>query len=176
MPPIINSQGDTTSVQQKKEIESRARKKIHLSPPMPSKSTDQAPLVVQPPMKCTLYTLNLNNPVAYGTVFPSNQEGQTIHGVPLQDDCCRVSVEQVVKGAAFLPYEAGDMRTVEDALDSFVAWPKNLIKNTGQVPNPTANEEQRSADQARKKEKRCNPITHSPVTRSKAEANKKQKL
>ena len=84
-------------------------------------------------MKCTLYTLNLTNPVAYGMVFLSNQQGQTIHGVPLQYDCCRVSVEQVVKGAAFLPYEAGDMRTVEDALGSFVAWPKHLIKNTDQV-------------------------------------------
>jgi TNP1/EN/SPM transposase len=83
-------------------------------------------------MNCTLYTLNLNNKVAYGKVFLSNQQGQTIHGVPLQDDCCRVSIDQVVKGGAFLPYEAGDMRTVEDALGSFVAWPKNLIKNSDQ--------------------------------------------
>jgi hypothetical protein len=72
--------------------------------------------------------LNLNNPVARGTAILSDQKGQTIHGVPLQDDCYRVSVDEVVKGAAFLPYEAGDMRTVEDALGSFVAWPKNLIK------------------------------------------------
>jgi len=79
-------------------------------------------------MKCTLYMLNLNNPVARGTAILSDQKGQTIHGVPLQDDCYRVSVDEVVKGAAFLPYEAGDMRTVEDALGSFVAWPKNLIK------------------------------------------------
>jgi hypothetical protein len=84
-------------------------------------------------MKCTLYTLNLNNPVARGTAFLSDQPGQTIHGVPLQDDCYRVSVEEVVKGAAFLPYEAGDMQTVEDAFQSFVPWPKNLIKFTDQV-------------------------------------------
>ncbi|KAK1365601.1 hypothetical protein POM88_041162 [Heracleum sosnowskyi] len=83
------------------------------------------------------------------------------------------------KGAAFLPYETGDMRTVEDALGSFVAWPKNLIKIIDhQVPNPTANGkgEEHSADQVKKEKKRCNTITGSPVTRSKAKANKADKL
>ncbi|KAL6566735.1 hypothetical protein OROMI_015139 [Orobanche minor] len=137
-------------------------------------------------MKCTLYTLNLNNPVGRGTAFLSDQQGQTIHGVPLQDDCYRVSVDEVVKGAAFLPYEADDMRTVEDALGSFVAWPKKHIKIIDhQVPTPTANGEgkehrngegkEHSAAQA-KKGKRCNTITGSPVTRSKAKANKADKL
>ncbi|KAL6566736.1 hypothetical protein OROMI_015140 [Orobanche minor] len=122
-----------TTKSQEKVITSGTRKKICLSQPstisgqMPSQS-NQTSTIVQSAMKCTLYTLNLNNPVARGTAFLSDQQGQTIHGVPLQDDCYRVSVDEVVKGAAFLPYEADDMRTVEDALGSFVAWPKNHIK------------------------------------------------
>ncbi|KAL6574985.1 hypothetical protein OROMI_012270 [Orobanche minor] len=170
---------------QEKVITSGTRKKICLSQPSTisvKSNLNYCPIA----MKCTLYTLNLNNQVARGTTFLSDQQGQTIHGVPLQDDCYRVSVDEVVKGAAFLLYEADDMRTVEDALGSFVAWPKNHIKIIDhQVPTPTANGEgkehsngegkEHSAAQA-KKGKRCNTITGSPVTRSKAKANKADKL
>ncbi|KAL6562911.1 hypothetical protein OROHE_005498 [Orobanche hederae] len=79
------------------------------------------------PMKCTLCIINLNNPVAYGQVYISKDKGQTIHGVPLQSDCCRVSIEKVIKGAAFLPYEAGEM------------------KNSGEeVPNLPVSEEEKN--------------------------------
>ncbi|KAK1387062.1 hypothetical protein POM88_015240 [Heracleum sosnowskyi] len=95
-PRTTKSQQDPTIVQQEKVIRSGTRKKINLSQPttisgqMPSQSS------------------NLNNcPIA----ILSDQQGQTIHGVPLQDDCYRVSVDEVVKGAAFLPYEAGGTKS-----------------------------------------------------------------
>ncbi|KAL6563044.1 hypothetical protein OROHE_005631 [Orobanche hederae] len=101
---------------------------------------------VQMPIKCTLCTINLNNPVAYGQVYISKDKGQTIHGVPLQSDCCRVSIEKVIKGAAFLPYEAGGMKTVEESHHSFVAWPQSLIKimDPTEVPNLPVSEEEKN--------------------------------
>jgi hypothetical protein len=82
--------------------------------------------------KCALYRINMNNRVAKGTVYLSTGR-QTIHGVPLQDDCFRVSIDEAIKGAAFLPVETSDAKTVEEALHSFVAWPKNLVKFDEQV-------------------------------------------
>ncbi|KAL6508812.1 hypothetical protein OROHE_021371 [Orobanche hederae] len=101
---------------------------------------------VQMPMKCTLCTINLNNPVAYGQVYISKDKDQTIHGVPPQSDCCRVSIEKVIKGAVFLPYEAGEMKTVEEAHHSFVAWPQSLIKimDPTKVPNLPVSEEEKN--------------------------------
>ncbi|KAL6536091.1 hypothetical protein OROHE_012935 [Orobanche hederae] len=128
-------------------------KKLNLSPPGTANAETKTPVQllqnstnVQMPMKCTLCTINLNNPVAYGQVYISKDKGQTIHGVPLQSDCCRVSIEKVIKGAAFLPYEAGEMKTVEEAHHSFVAWPQSLIKimDPTEVPNLPISEEEKN--------------------------------
>ncbi|KAL6535814.1 hypothetical protein OROHE_012658 [Orobanche hederae] len=125
-------------------------KKLYLSPPGTANAEIKTHVQllqnstnVQMPMKCTLCTINLNNPVAYGQVYISKDKGQTIHGVPLQSDCCRVSIEKVIKGATFLPYEAGEMKTVEEAHHSFVAWPQSLIKimDPTEVPNLPVSEE-----------------------------------
>lgn len=78
-------------------------------------------------MKCILQYPNNRSNVAFGTVYISS-ERQTIHGVPLQDDCYKVSIDEVIKGAAFLPYPNGDIKLVEDAHKTFVAWPKYLVK------------------------------------------------
>ncbi|KAL6561478.1 hypothetical protein OROMI_017079 [Orobanche minor] len=128
-------------------------KKLNLSPLSTANAEIKTPVQllqnstnVQMPMKCTLCTINLNNPVAYGQVYISKDKGQTIHGVPLQSDCCRVSIKKVIKGAAFLPYEAGDMKTVEEAHHSFVAWPQSLIKimDPTEVPNLPVSEEEKN--------------------------------
>ncbi|KAL6583001.1 hypothetical protein OROMI_005079 [Orobanche minor] len=128
-------------------------KKMNLSPPGTANAEIktlvqllQNSANVQMPMKCTLCTINLNNPVAYGQVYISTDKGQTIHGVPLQSDCCRVSIEKVIKGAAFLPSEAGEMKTVEEAHHSFVAWPQSLIKimDPAEVPNLPVSEEEKN--------------------------------
>lgn len=83
-------------------------------------------------LKCILYTLTKSNVVAYGRVYKSSKK-QNLHGVPLQDDCYRVSVDNVVKPQAFLPNEIPDATLVGEALNNFVAWPKDLVKILDEV-------------------------------------------
>ncbi|KAL6536654.1 hypothetical protein OROMI_026235 [Orobanche minor] len=77
------------------------------------------------------------NVVAFGTIYLST-ERQTVHGVPVQDDCYVVSIDKVEKGASFLPYETPEHKTVGDALKTFVAWPKYLVKPNSKVPLETS--------------------------------------
>ena len=51
----------------------------------------------------------------------------------MQDDCYKVSILEMVKKASFIPHETGEMKTVEDAYQSFVPWPKYLVKIDGNV-------------------------------------------
>ncbi|KAJ0927232.1 putative transposase, Tnp1/En/Spm [Helianthus annuus] len=105
-------------------------------------------------IKCTLYTINMNNCVAYGTIHLSTGK-QSIHGVPLQDNCYRVSIDKVVKEAAFLPVESCEVKTVGDALNTFVAWPKYLVKTSQKIPNLSSIQTQNSTTQVTKKQKIC---------------------
>ncbi|CAI9277907.1 unnamed protein product [Lactuca saligna] len=85
-------------------------------------------------IKCILEYPNNRSNVAYGTVYISS-ERQVIHGVPLQDDCYKISIDEVIKGDAFLPYQNGDIKTVEEAHQTFVAWPKYIIKYDEKIPH-----------------------------------------
>ncbi|CAI9263709.1 unnamed protein product [Lactuca saligna] len=78
-------------------------------------------------MKFILQYPNNRSNLAFGTVYISS-ERQTIHRVSLQDDCYKVLIDEIIKGAAFLPYPNGDIKLVEDAHKTFVAWPKYLVK------------------------------------------------
>lgn len=72
---------------------------------------------------------SIENKVAFGMVFSFEGElSQKIHGRPLPVDCLRVSVDGCIKPEALLPVPVPDeMVTVEEALGSHVAWPKDLI-------------------------------------------------
>ncbi|KAJ0476881.1 putative transposase, Ptta/En/Spm, plant [Helianthus annuus] len=105
-------------------------------------------------IKCTLYTINMNNCVAYGTIHLSTGK-QSIHGVPLQDNCYRVSIDKVVKEATFLPVESCEVKTVGDALNTFVAWPKYLVKTSQKIPNLSSIQTQNTTTQVAKKQKMC---------------------
>ncbi|KAJ9538970.1 hypothetical protein OSB04_031703 [Centaurea solstitialis] len=83
-------------------------------------------LPTKDPMTCQQAYPFLRNIVARGRVYYS-LETQTIHGVALKDDCYKVSIDESVKSASFLPIQAGEHKTVEDAIHSFVAWPKDLV-------------------------------------------------
>ena len=53
---------------------------------------------------------------------------ETIHGVRLGEENARVSITQVIQGDAKIPYPIGDeILTVEQAMGTFIAWPRNLI-------------------------------------------------
>ena len=75
---------------------------------------------------CQLAYPSLRNIVARGRVYYSSEK-QTIPGVALKDDCCRVSIDESVKSASFLPIQAGEHKIVGDAIHCFVAWPKSLV-------------------------------------------------
>ncbi|KAM0009363.1 putative transposase, Tnp1/En/Spm [Helianthus debilis subsp. tardiflorus] len=105
-------------------------------------------------IKCILYTINMNNCVAYGTIHLSTGK-QSIHGVPLQDNCYRVSIDKVVKEAAFLPVESCEVKTVGDALNTFVAWPKYLVTTSQKIPNLSSIQTQNTTIQVAKKQKMC---------------------
>lgn len=84
------------------------------------------------PIKCSLSYPDKRNIVARGEIHLSKQP-QTIHGVPLQQDCYKVSILEMVKKDSYLPYETANMKTVEDAYKSFVPWPKDLVKPAAKV-------------------------------------------
>ena len=81
---------------------------------------------------CSLSYPDKRNIVARGEIHLSSQR-QLIHGVPLQDDCYKVSILEMVKKYSYLPHETDGMKTVEDAFKSFVAWPKYLVKTDAKV-------------------------------------------
>ena len=75
---------------------------------------------------------SVDNVVAFGTISEINVDAtnQTIHGVPLGKENARVSITKAVVPDALLPIPVkGEIMTVQDALGTFVAWPRNLISN-----------------------------------------------
>lgn len=74
---------------------------------------------------------NINNIVAFGTVFEEGDISKTLHGVPLKEGTVRVSVDGILKSDAVLPFPIkGEMEFVRDAIGSHVAWPKDLVIQT----------------------------------------------
>lgn len=80
---------------------------------------------------CKLAIGSLSNIVAYAKIDEVLVlEGceQTIHGVRLDEKNTRVSITQVIQGHAKIPFPIGDeILTVEQAIGTYIAWPRNLI-------------------------------------------------
>ncbi|XP_074374711.1 uncharacterized protein LOC141715128 [Apium graveolens] len=80
---------------------------------------------------CKLAVGTLNNIVACAAIDKViNLDGgeQTIHGVRLGEENARVSITEVIQGDARIPFPIGDeILTVEQAIGTFIAWPRNLI-------------------------------------------------
>ncbi|CAI9293598.1 unnamed protein product [Lactuca saligna] len=70
-----------------------------INPDIPTVSPNKQ---LHQPIKCTLSHPYKRNIIARGTIHLSS-ERQFIHGVPLQDDCYKVSIDEVVIKHAFLP-------------------------------------------------------------------------
>ncbi|KAL6548664.1 hypothetical protein OROGR_009085 [Orobanche gracilis] len=104
---------------------SNAIRSSHFNSPESENMASQV-VPTKEPVACQLAYPSLRNIVARGRVYYSSEK-QTIHGVALKDDCCRVSIDESVKPTSFLPIQAGDHKTVGDAIHSFVAWPKSLV-------------------------------------------------
>jgi len=63
--------------------------------------------------------------VALGKVY---DEATTLHNVPLSHDVAKVSVEKVQVLDARVPLPSDEVTTVVDAFQTFVGWPKHLIR------------------------------------------------
>lgn len=60
-----------------------------------------------------------------------NNSTDTLHSCPLPSDHVKVSVEFAIEGEEKsyipVPIEGGNIFTIEDAVGTFVAWPKRLV-------------------------------------------------
>ena len=54
--------------------------------------------------------------------------GSTIHNMAYADDVVRVSVEKIVDAKSQVPFPTSKIQYVWQALDTFIAWPTNLVK------------------------------------------------
>ncbi|KAJ9544438.1 hypothetical protein OSB04_024145 [Centaurea solstitialis] len=100
-------------------------------------------------IKCKLAYPDLRNIVAHGTIIYSSSR-QNVHGVSLQADCYKVSIDKTIKPAAFLPIQSREHKTVEEAYKSFVAWPKSLVIPDSKVPQTTSGEHKEQEKQNKK--------------------------
>lgn len=66
--------------------------------------------------------------VAYGTIFEVDGAYKLLHGVPLPQNCMRVSIDKALQKSARLPVPIpNECEIVGDAVGTHVAWPKHLI-------------------------------------------------
>ena len=63
--------------------------------------------------------------VALGKVY---EEATTLHNVPFSPDVAKVTVEKVRVPDARVPLPSDEVTTVADAFQTFVAWPRDLIR------------------------------------------------
>lgn len=72
---------------------------------------------------------NTSNVVAYATMETDVPSGnQILHGVPVAKENARVSITRVIQGSAAIPFPIQDeITTVEQAVGTYIAWPRELI-------------------------------------------------
>ncbi|KAL8120247.1 hypothetical protein AgCh_017410 [Apium graveolens] len=80
------------------------------------------------PQKCELAVGTIENNVAFGLLFDDDGMNKSIHGLPMHPGCARVSVDGPIQGQAKIPVPVvGEIKTVEQAVGSYVSWPHDLI-------------------------------------------------
>ena len=80
------------------------------------------------PRKCELAVGTIENKVAFGLLFDDDNMNKSIHGVPIESRCVRVSMDGPIQGQAKIPKPVpGEIETVEQAVGSYVSWPRDLI-------------------------------------------------
>ena len=62
------------------------------------------------------------------TLWIVYEETTTLHNIPLSHDVAKVTVEKVWVPDARVPLPSDEVTTVVDAFQTFVAWPKHLIR------------------------------------------------
>ncbi|KAL5172413.1 hypothetical protein HKD37_16G045177 [Glycine soja] len=64
--------------------------------------------------------------------------GSAIHNVTYADDVVRVSVDKVIEGDAEVPFPTSEIQYVRHALQTFIAWPTNLVKKVSHEESDTS--------------------------------------
>jgi hypothetical protein len=84
--------------------------------------------------KCEMSVGRIENKVAFGVVFEEGANmAQTVHGKKLQPGHVRVSVDGIIKDGkdALVPVPVPDeIETVQQAIGSHLAWPRDMITYT----------------------------------------------
>ncbi|XP_073280961.1 uncharacterized protein [Primulina huaijiensis] len=66
--------------------------------------------------------------VAYGTIVEVNGANNLLHGVPLPQNCMRVSIDEAMQKTALFPVPIpNECENVGDAVGTHVAWQNHLI-------------------------------------------------
>ncbi|XP_074374273.1 uncharacterized protein LOC141714667 [Apium graveolens] len=81
------------------------------------------------PRKYEMAVENIDNKVAFGVVFDDGDGmSRSVHGVPLEPGFVRVGVDGSIQDDALVPVPVvGEIETVQQAIDSHLAWPKDMI-------------------------------------------------
>jgi hypothetical protein len=77
------------------------------------------------PDECELYVDDKHDIVAYANVY---NLGPTIHNQMLDNDMARVAITKVLDSNVFVPKPTDEVRKVGEALNSFIQWPKRLLR------------------------------------------------
>jgi len=76
--------------------------------------------------RCKLLVGGVPHFVAIGRVYPG---GSTMHTMPMLDDLVRMVVEDIRDATAPVPVPTWEVQVVGDAIETFISWPKELIKS-----------------------------------------------
>ncbi|KAL6218569.1 hypothetical protein ACLB2K_011779 [Fragaria x ananassa] len=78
--------------------------------------------------ECKLALGSTDHFVALATLCTNDDPSTVCHGYALGDDKLRVSIHTAIEEKALIPFPVGDeIKTVKQAMGSWVMWPKNLI-------------------------------------------------
>ncbi|KAL6214278.1 hypothetical protein ACLB2K_013715 [Fragaria x ananassa] len=78
--------------------------------------------------ECKLALGSTDHFVALATFCTNDDPSTVCHGYAMGDDKLRVSIHTAIEEKALIPFPVGDeIKTVKQAMGSWVMWPKNLI-------------------------------------------------
>ena len=70
----------------------------------------------------------LEDPVRRAVAFGIAYKGETVHGVELNADQVKVSVDKVIDPRAPVPFPTDEVQLVGAAMKQFVIWSKKLVE------------------------------------------------
>ncbi|KAG4991588.1 hypothetical protein JHK87_025045 [Glycine soja] len=100
-----------------------------------------------------------NTPLYQGcTSFTRLSAVLALVNVTYADDVVRVSVDKVIEGDAEVPFPTSEIQYVRQALQTFIAWPTNLVKKVSHEESDTSPKKLPETD-----ERGTNDFDHDPL-------------